>query len=161
MAIKILTGAELAALRAQAGMSQQKVANALFVNVTLISCWETGSREIAPLWARDLRMLFDSVLAGNGIPDGLGRGGRTNRHIMRRTETQMVRALAFIDAFSTENGRPPTYQEVGTLFGGSITVARNVITHLVDTGYVSREPNKARTLRVTEKGKGVLPYVGK
>lgn len=159
MATNLLQPGELRELREKADMTQQEVADALFVNVTLISRWETGQAPIAPLWSRDLRLLFGSVMAGKGIPKGLGRGGRTNRHIMRRTETQMLAALEFIDRFIARHERPPTFQELGALFGGSITIARNVVMHLVDTGYLTREPYKARTMRITEKGKELLPHV--
>ena len=151
---------DLRALRKQAKMTQQEVADALFVNVTLISRWETGKAPIAPLWRRDLEKLLTSVIAGEGVPQGLGRGGRTNRHIMRRTETQMLAALGAIDRFIARHERPPTFQELANaLFYGSLTVARNVVTHLVNTGYLHREPFKARTMRITDKGKEILRHV--
>ncbi|MGD8760064.1 MAG: transcriptional repressor LexA [Anaerolineales bacterium] len=62
------------------------------------------------------------------------------------------RMLAFIEKFSTENGYPPSIREIGQAVGISSTSVVNYnLNRLVDHGYLRRDQNVSRGLRLTEQ----------
>ncbi len=62
------------------------------------------------------------------------------------------RILEFIQRFSAENGYPPSIREIGQAAGISSTSVVNYnLNRLVDEGYLTRDQNVSRGLRLTEK----------
>lgn len=62
------------------------------------------------------------------------------------------RMLDFIQQFSEENGYPPSIRQIGKNVGISSTSVVNYnLNRLVDEGYLSRDQNVSRGLRLTEK----------
>ncbi len=62
------------------------------------------------------------------------------------------RMLDFIQQFSEENGYPPSIRQIGKNVGMSSTSVVNYnLNRLVDEGYLSRDQNVSRGLRLTEK----------
>ena len=62
------------------------------------------------------------------------------------------RMLDFIQAFSTDNGYPPSIREIGAAVGISSTSVVNYnLNRLVEEGYLSRDQNVSRGIRLTEK----------
>jgi repressor LexA len=67
--------------------------------------------------------------------------------------------LDFIQRFSTQNGYPPSIREIGKDVGISSTSVVNYnLNRLVDEGYLDRDKNVSRGIRMTEK---LLKSVGK
>lgn len=71
-----------------------------------------------------------------------------------RTATDKQRAiLGFVPDFFTSHGYPPTLREIGAHFG--LRSTNGVNDHLLALerkGYIERDDNIARGLRLTEKG---------
>lgn len=62
------------------------------------------------------------------------------------------RMLTFIEEFSAESGYPPSIREIGSNVGISSTSVVNYnLNRLVDEGYLSRDKNVSRGLRLTDK----------
>lgn len=62
------------------------------------------------------------------------------------------RMLDFIQEFSVEYGYPPSIREIGSDVGISSTSVVNYnLNRLVDEGYLSRDKNVSRGIRLTEK----------
>jgi repressor LexA len=62
------------------------------------------------------------------------------------------RMLDFIHKFSTENGYPPSIREIGKDVGISSTSVVNYnLNRLVESGYLDRDQNVSRGIRLTEK----------
>ena len=62
------------------------------------------------------------------------------------------RMLEFIQQFSEENGYPPSIRQIGKNVGISSTSVVNYnLNRLVEEGYLSRDQNVSRGLRLTEK----------
>lgn len=62
------------------------------------------------------------------------------------------RILEFIQRFSAENGYPPSIREIGEAAGISSTSVVNYnLNRLVDEGFLARDQNVSRGLRLTEK----------
>jgi repressor LexA len=62
------------------------------------------------------------------------------------------RMLDFIRTFSNENGYPPSIREIGKAVGiTSTSVVNYNLNRLVDEGYLDRDQNVSRGLRLTEK----------
>jgi repressor LexA len=62
------------------------------------------------------------------------------------------RILDFIQRFSADNGYPPSIREIGEAAGISSTSVVNYnLNRLVDEGYLTRDQNVSRGLRLTEK----------
>jgi len=62
------------------------------------------------------------------------------------------RMLDFIQDFSEESGYPPSIREIGSNVGISSTSVVNYnLNRLVDEGYLSRDKNVSRGLRLTDK----------
>jgi repressor LexA len=60
--------------------------------------------------------------------------------------------LEFIQAFSAENGYPPSIREIGKAVGISSTSVVNYnLNRLVDEGFLDRDQNVSRGLRLTER----------
>ncbi len=60
--------------------------------------------------------------------------------------------LDFIQRFSAENGYPPSIREIGAEVGISSTSVVNYnLNRLVDEGYLDRDQNVSRGIRLTEK----------
>lgn len=78
------------------------------------------------------------------------------------------RMLEFIRVFSEDNGYPPSIREIGSAVGISSTSVVNYnLNRLVEEGYLDRDQNVSRGLRLTEKleelGREVfrVPIVGR
>jgi repressor LexA len=62
------------------------------------------------------------------------------------------RMLDFIMSFSDENGYPPSIREIGKAVGISSTSVVNYnLNRLVDEGYLDRDQNVSRGIRLTDK----------
>jgi repressor LexA len=62
------------------------------------------------------------------------------------------RMLEFIDSFSTESGYPPSIREIGKAVGiTSTSVVNYNLNRLVEGGYLDRDQNVSRGIRLTEK----------
>jgi repressor LexA len=62
------------------------------------------------------------------------------------------RMLEFIQRFSSENGYPPSIREIGEAAGISSTSVVNYnLNRLVDEGFLARDQNVSRGLRLTDK----------
>jgi repressor LexA len=60
--------------------------------------------------------------------------------------------LDFIQSHTSENGYPPSIREIGSAVGISSTSVVNYnLNRLVDEGYLSRDQNVSRGIRITEK----------
>jgi repressor LexA len=65
---------------------------------------------------------------------------------------RQTRMLDFIQQFSEENGYPPSIRQIGKDVGISSTSVVNYnLNRLVEEGYLSRDQNVSRGLRLTEK----------
>jgi repressor LexA len=62
------------------------------------------------------------------------------------------RMIEFIQSFSTDYGYPPSIREIGAAVGISSTSVVNYnLNRLVEEGYLSRDQNVSRGIRLTEK----------
>lgn len=62
------------------------------------------------------------------------------------------RMIEFISEFSSENGYPPSIREIGAAVGISSTSVVNYnLNRLVEEGYLNRDQNVSRGIRLTEK----------
>ena len=62
------------------------------------------------------------------------------------------RMIEFISDFANENGYPPSIREIGSAVGISSTSVVNYnLNRLVEEGYLSRDQNVSRGIRLTEK----------
>ena len=62
---------------------------------------------------------------------------------------QQKRVLGFVDEYSTERGFPPTLREIGEAVGiASVNAVRGHVAALEKKGYIAREHDKARSIRV-------------
>lgn len=62
------------------------------------------------------------------------------------------RMIEFIQSFSTDSGYPPSIREIGAAVGISSTSVVNYnLNRLVEEGYLSRDQNVSRGIRLTEK----------
>lgn len=69
------------------------------------------------------------------------------------------RMLEFIEKFTVDSGYPPSIREIGKNVGISSTSVVNYnLNRLVDEGYLSRDKNVSRGIRMTEK---LLKSVGR
>jgi repressor LexA len=65
---------------------------------------------------------------------------------------RQIRILDYIQEFNTENGYPPSIRQIGKSVGISSTSVVNYnLNRLVDEGYLSRDQNVSRGLRLTDK----------
>jgi repressor LexA len=63
-----------------------------------------------------------------------------------------MRMLDFIQKFNSENGYPPSIREIGRAVGISSTSVVNYnLNRLVEEGYLDRDQNVSRGIRLTEK----------
>lgn len=70
------------------------------------------------------------------------------------------RMLDFIRIFGSDNGYPPSIREIGKAVGiTSTSVVNYNLNRLVDEGYLDRDQNVSRGLRLTEKVKAVEKLV--
>ena len=58
--------------------------------------------------------------------------------------------LDYIDHFIRENGYSPTYQEIAEMIDSPVCSAFNIVTRLVNKGYLSMRNCKQRTIRVVK-----------
>jgi repressor LexA len=66
------------------------------------------------------------------------------------------RMLEFIRSFGGDNGYPPSIREIGKAVGiTSTSVVNYNLNRLVEEGYLDRDQNVSRGLRLTEKAKAV------
>jgi SOS-response transcriptional repressor LexA len=62
---------------------------------------------------------------------------------------QQQNVLTFVTSFQQERGYPPTLREIGTAIGlANINAVRGHLEALVKKGYVTRTPDKARSIQV-------------
>lgn len=70
------------------------------------------------------------------------------------------RMLDFIQKFNSENGYPPSIREIGRAVGISSTSVVNYnLNRLVDEGYLDRDQNVSRGIRLTEKLTGSVDRI--
>ena len=70
----------------------------------------------------------------------------------KQLTVRQTRMLDFIQQFSEENGYPPSIRQIGKKVGISSTSVVNYnLNRLVEEGYLSRDQNVSRGLRLTEK----------
>ncbi|MCH8047746.1 MAG: MarR family transcriptional regulator [Planctomycetes bacterium] len=55
--------------------------------------------------------------------------------------------LAFVHSYTKLNRRPPAETDLRCYFGTTPPTVHNMIIKLHETGFISREPGKARTIR--------------
>ena len=71
---------------------------------------------------------------------------------MKALTLQQQRVLAFVDGFLGHTGYPPTLKEIGEAIGlSNVNAVRGHLTALEKKGYVSRVPDKARSIRILHK----------
>ena len=56
--------------------------------------------------------------------------------------------LAFVHSYTKLNRRPPAETDLRRFFGTTPPTVHNMIVKLHEKGFISREPGKARTIRV-------------
>lgn len=70
----------------------------------------------------------------------------------KKLSDRQRRMLDFIQQFSDESGYPPSIREIGKAVGISSTSVVNYnLNRLVEEGYLSRDQNVSRGIRLTEK----------
>jgi repressor LexA len=70
----------------------------------------------------------------------------------RKLSDRQSRMLDYIQEFSTENGYPPSIRQIGAAVGISSTSVVNYnLNRLVDEGYLHRDQNVSRGIRLSEK----------
>jgi repressor LexA len=70
----------------------------------------------------------------------------------KKLSERQSRMLDFIHKFSTESGYPPSIREIGKAVGISSTSVVNYnLNRLVESGYLDRDQNVSRGIRLTEK----------
>lgn len=70
------------------------------------------------------------------------------------------RMLDFIQKFNSENGYPPSIREIGKAVGISSTSVVNYnLNRLVDEGFLDRDQNVSRGIRLTEKLTGTVDRI--
>jgi repressor LexA len=70
----------------------------------------------------------------------------------KKLSDRQRRMLDFIEYFSDESGYPPSIREIGKAVGISSTSVVNYnLNRLVEEGYLSRDQNVSRGIRLTEK----------
>ena len=68
---------------------------------------------------------------------------------MKRLTEKQQKVLAAVAGFDRENGFPPTLTELGSLVGlPNINAVRGHLAALQKKGYISRIPDKARSIRI-------------
>ena len=76
----------------------------------------------------------------------------------RKLSDRQSRMLDYIQEFSTENGYPPSIRQIGAAVGISSTSVVNYnLNRLVDEGYLHRDQNVSRGIRLSEKFASSLP----
>ena len=69
--------------------------------------------------------------------------------------------LQFTHGYMTEHGRPPTIREIGKAVGiNSTSVVNYNLGKLEERGFLDRDPDVSRGLRLTNKASGVAHSVG-
>ena len=69
--------------------------------------------------------------------------------------------LQFTRGYMDEHGRPPTIREIGKAVGiNSTSVVNYNLGKLEEKGYLDRDPDVSRGLRLTEKAEGLASAVG-
>ena len=70
----------------------------------------------------------------------------------KKLTDRQTRMLEFIQKFSAENGYPPSIRQIGKDVGISSTSVVNYnLNRLVEEGYLSRDQNVSRGIRLTDK----------
>ncbi len=70
----------------------------------------------------------------------------------RKLSDRQSRMLDYIQDFSTENGYPPSIRQIGAAVGISSTSVVNYnLNRLVEEGYLHRDQNVSRGIRLSEK----------
>ena len=68
---------------------------------------------------------------------------------IRPLTDQQRKVLRFVDDFSQENGFPPTMREIGRAVGlANVSAVRGHLSALEKKGYIAKDPDKARSIRV-------------
>ena len=75
------------------------------------------------------------------------------RRVQGSLSESQVRVLKFIREFSNRNSYPPTYREIAGACNISTSVVVDNIRTLEEKGYVSRVPDIARSIVLTNRGK--------
>lgn len=70
-----------------------------------------------------------------------------------RSADVQLKALRYVRDCITRQGFPPTVREIGTAIGyRSPSSAALVVDGMVRRGWLSTEPGRARTMRITDEG---------
>lgn len=68
--------------------------------------------------------------------------------------------LQFTRGYLDENGRPPTIREIGKAVGiNSTSVVNYNLSRLEEKGYLDRDPDVSRGLRLTEKADSIAQAI--
>jgi REP element-mobilizing transposase RayT len=68
---------------------------------------------------------------------------------LRTLTTQQEKVLNFVDAFSEENGYPPTLREIGDgVRLNNVNAVRGHLAALEKKGYITKAPDKARSIQI-------------
>jgi repressor LexA len=78
--------------------------------------------------------------------------GKEARMAKGKLSERQRRMMEFIEKFSRDNGYPPSIREIGKAVGISSTSVVNYnLNRLVDEGFLDRDQNVSRGIRLTEK----------
>jgi repressor LexA len=80
-------------------------------------------------------------------------GGQMGSKMVVVPDEKYTNTLRFIIDFIEQNGYGPTLREIGDGLGlRAVSAVRNRVEKLEAMGYVTRVPDKARTIRVVYRG---------
>ena len=86
------------------------------------------------------------------------RVGKEAQMAKRKLSDRQSRMLDYIQDFSTENGYPPSIRQIGAAVGISSTSVVNYnLNRLVEEGYLHRDQNVSRGIRLSEKFASTIP----
>lgn len=71
---------------------------------------------------------------------------------MKELTPVQKRVYDFLDRFIAESGFPPTYAETSKHFGFQVGMVQQVISALLRKGYIEKDPNTARGIRLIKSG---------
>jgi DNA-binding MarR family transcriptional regulator len=72
---------------------------------------------------------------------------------------QQEKVLATVEDYVTRNGFPPTLREIGDALGlANVNAVRGHVSALEKKGYITKEPEKARSIRVVHSPSGLSRF---
>ena len=60
--------------------------------------------------------------------------------------------LILIHSFITDNGYPPSIQEMATILGLACNAVQGRVEGLEEKGYITKKPRLARSITITDEG---------